>query len=307
MTTTSITSGTDFIGKTLILGSTCLLYQDYSKVFDFNNNSTNFFISTMFKNTNQKPYTYLRDPVNGEDGIIHPHIANIGTYYIYVLSFISITQLKYNIYEYDGASTIISKDTTIKTFNMGNTFLPRLTQLWLGRGIFNFNFYYKGIYSKLALYNSDLFALDNANILSTLLTVVTSTQTNIINNNTYIFRSLGTNFLGVVVNIFDINTVTDTNITLNGGGGYLNIIGSYIETATTPDAPTNVIAITANTQATINWTAQSNGGSAIISYSVTSSPGNFQATTVDGSTTTATISGLTNGTSYTFTVVATNE
>ena len=67
MTTTSITSGTDFIGKTLIIGSTCLLYQDYSKVFDFNNNSTNFFISTMFKNTNQKPSSYLRDSGNGEN------------------------------------------------------------------------------------------------------------------------------------------------------------------------------------------------------------------------------------------------
>ena len=172
---------------------------------------------------------------------------------------------------------------------------------------------YNGIYSKVALYNGNLFALDDANILSTLLTVVTSTQTNIINNpNTYTFTSLGTNFLGVVVNILNYNTtsgsrVTYSNITLIGttniSGGYLNIIGIQI---TIPDAPTNVIASAGNAQATINWTAQSNGGSAIISYSVTSSPGNFQATTVDGSTTTATISGLTNGTSYTFTVVATN-
>ena len=76
---------------------------------------------------------------------------------------------------------------------------------------------------------------------------------------------------------------------------------------TTPDAPTNVIATTGNALATVSWTAPTNnGGSAITSYSVTSSPGNFQVTTANGLTTTATISGLTNGTVYTFTVVATN-
>ena len=63
----------------------------------------------------------------------------------------------------------------------------------------------------------------------------------------------------------------------------------------------------ANAQATINWIAPTNdGGLPITSYSVTSSPGNFQTTTANGLTTTATISGLTNGTVYTFTVVATN-
>ena len=120
--------------------------------------------------------------------------------------------------------------------------------------------------------------------------------------------------MGVVVNILNYNTtsgssVTNSNITLNGttniSGGYLNIIGSYVETI--PNAPTSVTASTGNTQAIINWTASTNnGGSAITSYTVTSSPGNFQATTANGSTTTTTVSGLTNGTAYTFTVVATN-
>ena len=74
-----------------------------------------------------------------------------------------------------------------------------------------------------------------------------------------------------------------------------------------PDAPTNVTASAGNSQVTLNWTAPTNnGGSAITSYSVTSSPGNFQATTADGLTTTATVTGLTNGIAYTFTVVATN-
>lgn len=48
----------------------------------------------------------------------------------------------------------------------------------------------------------------------------------------------------------------------------------------------------------------SDGGSTITSYTVTSSPGGFSAT---GSSSPITVTGLTNGTSYTFTVVATNS
>jgi RHS repeat-associated protein len=46
--------------------------------------------------------------------------------------------------------------------------------------------------------------------------------------------------------------------------------------------------------------------SPITYYTVTSSPGGFTAQTANGSTTSATVTGLTNGTSYTFTVTATN-
>src|SRR6185369_14551301 len=47
----------------------------------------------------------------------------------------------------------------------------------------------------------------------------------------------------------------------------------------------------------------SNGGSAIISYTVTSSPGNVTAT---GTASPIAVTGLTNGTTYNFTVTATN-
>jgi hypothetical protein len=59
-----------------------------------------------------------------------------------------------------------------------------------------------------------------------------------------------------------------------------------------------------NGQATITFSApSSNGGSAITSYTVTSSTGGITAT---GGSSPITITGLTNGTSYTFTVTATN-
>ena len=74
---------------------------------------------------------------------------------------------------------------------------------------------------------------------------------------------------------------------------------------TVPGAPTAVSAVRGNSQATVSFTAPaSDGGSAITSYTVTSSPGGFMAS---GASSPLTVSGLTNGTSYTFTVVATNS
>lgn len=91
-----------------------------------------------------------------------------------------------------------------------------------------------------------------------------------------------------------------------------NIIGNSLPSpaipgtpATVPDAPTSVSATAGNAQATISFTAPaSDGGSAITGYTVTSSPGNFTAT---GASSPLTVTGLTNGTAYTFTVVATNS
>lgn len=72
----------------------------------------------------------------------------------------------------------------------------------------------------------------------------------------------------------------------------------------TPEAPTIGIALSGNTLVTVAYTAPAdNGGSTITSYTATSSPGNISAT---GTTSPITVTGLTNGTVYTFTVVANN-
>lgn len=75
---------------------------------------------------------------------------------------------------------------------------------------------------------------------------------------------------------------------------------------TVPGAPTNATATAGRKSATVNWTPPTNnGGCAISGYTVTSSPGGKTAT-VSGTSTSVTVTGLTAGTSYTFTVAATN-
>jgi hypothetical protein len=71
-----------------------------------------------------------------------------------------------------------------------------------------------------------------------------------------------------------------------------------------PGAPTGVSAAAGNGQAIITFTAPSNnGGAPITSYTVTSSGGQAAS----GSSSPVTVTGLTNGTAYTFTVTATNS
>ena len=78
-----------------------------------------------------------------------------------------------------------------------------------------------------------------------------------------------------------------------------------VHPATVPGAPTSVIAVASNTSAKLTFTAPaSNGGATITGYTVTSTPGNV---TASGASSPITITGLVNGTSYTFTVKATNS
>ena len=81
-------------------------------------------------------------------------------------------------------------------------------------------------------------------------------------------------------------------------------------TATVPGAPTGVTATASNAAASLTWTAPNNGGSTISSYTVTPYVGGVAQTptTVTGNppAPSATVTGLTNGTTYTFTVTATN-
>ena len=117
----------------------------------------------------------------------------------------------------------------------------------------------------------------------------TCAVTGLTNGTTYFFKVLATN--------------------ANGDGGLSNEASAT--PATAPSAPTGLTATPGNGQVTLNWTAPSStGGSAITGYKVyegTTTGGENLATPVcSGTTTSCTVTGLTNGTPYFFKVLATN-
>ena len=83
-----------------------------------------------------------------------------------------------------------------------------------------------------------------------------------------------------------------------------SLASTSVTQSTIPNAPTGVTPAMGDAQATISFLAPANnGGAAVTSYTVTSNPGSLTCT-VTAPATSCTVTGLTNGTAYTFTVKA---
>lgn len=97
-------------------------------------------------------------------------------------------------------------------------------------------------------------------------------------------------------------TVKATNI---NGNGPSSSASNSVTPATIPSSPQNVIASRGNGQVSVSFSAPvSNGGSTITNYTVTASPGDYIGI---GGASPVVVTGLSNGTSYSFTVTATNS
>jgi outer membrane protein OmpA-like peptidoglycan-associated protein len=101
------------------------------------------------------------------------------------------------------------------------------------------------------------------------------------------------------------STLTDLGTSTTDGQATVQITQDpeIVVVTTTPETPTAVTGTAGDTNIVVRWTAPaSSGGSDITGYTVTSSGGQTCST----ATLTCTVTGLTNGTAYTFTVRATN-
>ena len=114
----------------------------------------------------------------------------------------------------------------------------------------------------------------------------TGTVTGLVNGSAYSFTVTAANALGTSPASSPSGSVTPMTI---------------------PQAPTGVGAQAGNAEAIVTWIAPTNnGGSAITRYTVTASPGGRSATTTGAGAGAATVSGLANNTSYTFSITASN-
>jgi hypothetical protein len=119
--------------------------------------------------------------------------------------------------------------------------------------------------------------------------------------------NVGTNSSSYTLVDLDYNDTVKCTVKATNSAGNASATSASTATiaGTAPGAPTIGTATPGNTQVSVAFTAPAvTGGPPITSYTATSSPGGL---TASGASSPLIVSGLTNGTAYTFTVTATNS
>jgi hypothetical protein len=132
---------------------------------------------------------------------------------------------------------------------------------------------------------------------------------------TYQWQRSGVNISGATSNTYilvsaDVGSTIRCVVTATNTAGNNSANSNATNAVTTvPGAPTiGTARVVSPTSATVAFTAPaSNGGAAITSYTASSTPGNITGTLNQAGDGTVTVTGLTEGTEYTFTVTATNS
>jgi hypothetical protein len=114
----------------------------------------------------------------------------------------------------------------------------------------------------------------------------------------------------VVKSLVNGTTYTCSVTAKNAKGTSVASSTQTVTPATVPGAPTGAAGVAGNGQVTVNWVAPAaNGGAAVTGYSITVKAGANVIKTVSAGATdrSSVVTDLTNGTAYTFAIVATNS
>jgi hypothetical protein len=137
---------------------------------------------------------------------------------------------------------------------------------------------------------------------------ITNYKYSIDGGTTFLARQTGTTASPMIITGLTNGTSYNVQIkAVNANGDGISSTTSSETPYTVPNAPTSVVATPGNTQVSVAFTAPvDNGGSAITSYTVTSYAGATAGTPVTQNANPIIVTGLTNGTAYTFTIIANN-
>ncbi|HVA61746.1 MAG TPA: fibronectin type III domain-containing protein [Mycobacteriales bacterium] len=123
-------------------------------------------------------------------------------------------------------------------------------------------------------------------------------------------RSVSGSASPIVVTGLTNGTLYDISVVATNGVGSGAAGTTTVTPATVPGTPSNVMASVDNAQSSVSFMAPADGGSPISGYAVTAHPdgvsGTAQDKSVSGSASPIVVTGLTNGTLYDVSVVATN-